>query len=172
MIELIKNRRSCRKFTQSPVSTESIEQLKIASLLAPTSKNNRPWEFAFITDKEILNKLSQSKPHGALFLKDAALGIVILADPEKSDVWIEDTAIAASYIQLTAEALKLGSCWIQIRNRSHSETLSASEYIKKIIGAPSTLKVACIIAIGHKEKERRPYNSNDLLTDKIISNHY
>ena len=55
--------------------------------------------------------------HGASFLGDAALAIVVTADPLASDVWIEDASIASLMIQLQAEDMGLGSCWIQIRER-------------------------------------------------------
>lgn len=54
---------------------------------------------------------------GAAFLADAAMAVVVMADPLASDVWIEDASIASIMIQLQAEDLGLGSCWIQVRER-------------------------------------------------------
>ena len=42
---------------------------------------------------------------GAAFLADAAMAVVVMADPLASDVWIEDAAIASIMIQLQAEDL-------------------------------------------------------------------
>ena len=66
---------------------------------------------------------------GADFLKDAPLAIVVLADPLASDVWIEDASIASILIQLQAEDLGLGSCWIQVRERYTATGMPADEYI-------------------------------------------
>lgn len=167
---LITARRSCRKFTDQPLSEDQIELLKKAALLAPTSKNNRPWHFIFITDAEIMGALSTTKPHGASFLKYATLAVVIIADPEKSDVWIEDTSIAATYLQLSAEDIGLGSCWVQIRKRMSDEQTSASDKIKQLLNIPAQFEVASIIAMGIKAKERPAYTAADLMPDRIHDN--
>ena len=172
MLELIQNRRSCRIFTQQSVEETKIETIIKAALWSPTSKNNRPWEFIIVDDKDLLAKLSESKPHGAEFLKSAPLAIIIIADPEKSDVWIEDTSIAATLIQLTAENIGLGSCWIQTRLRNHADGGSSSDNVKQLLNIPSQFEVASIIAIGYKGKERKPYTDDTLLLDKIHRNQY
>ncbi len=172
IISLIKARRSCRKFNNQLPTADQVKTLEKAALLAPTSKNNRPWHFIFITDTKTIDLLSGVKPHGATFLKHAPLAIVIIADPEKSDVWIEDTAIAACYLQLTAEDIGLGSCWIQIRQRMYDDQTSASDKIKQLLQVPSTFEVTSIIAIGTKEKERSAYTDEDLLIERIHNNSF
>ena len=116
-IDLIKKRRSIRQFKDKAVEKEKTDLLIEAALRSPSSRSLNPWKFIVITDKSTLYELSCSKPHGASFLKNAALGIAIIADFEKSDVWIEDSSIASTYIQLAAESIGLKSCWIQIRKR-------------------------------------------------------
>ncbi|TCO06959.1 nitroreductase family protein [Natronoflexus pectinivorans] len=167
MLEQIQNRRSCRKFTSQPIGMDFKEQLIKAVLWSPTSKNNRPWEFVFIENKESIEQLSKCKPHGAAFLAGAPLAVVILADPAKSDVWVEDCSIAAILLQMVAEDLGLGSTWIQVRLREHDEKLSASDYVKGIIKASGNLEVASIIAIGYKEREREPYTDDVLLKERV-----
>jgi len=93
-MDLIANRRSIRRFSGDKVEAQKVELLKEAALRAPSSRGVNPWEFIFITDRNLLAKLSAAKPHGSTFLKDAPLGIVVCADPEKSDVWVEDASIA------------------------------------------------------------------------------
>ncbi|MFW5774538.1 MAG: nitroreductase family protein [Tangfeifania sp.] len=167
MLKLIQNRRSCRKFTTDKVEKEKIEQLLKAALWAPTSKNNRPWEFVVVQDQSTLEKLSESKPHGASFLADAPLGIVVLADPGKSDVWVEDCSIASILMQMTGESLGLGSTWIQIRKRMHDENTSATEKVKEILNIPPHLDVLGIMAFGYKAKEREPYTEDILLWERV-----
>ncbi len=169
---LVKNRRSCRKFTSKEVDQNVIDTLLEASLLSPTSKNNRPWEFIVIDQPELLEKLSLSKPHGSAFVKNCKVAVIIAADPEKSDVWIEDTSIAATVMQLSAEELGIGSCWIQIREREHSEGKPAAEYVKELLNIPANLEIGPIIALGYKEKERTPYSDDDILKERIHINGY
>ncbi|OEF96629.1 nitroreductase family protein [Desulfuribacillus alkaliarsenatis] len=172
IVELLKRRRSIRKFKQQPVDEEKKYQLLKAALYSPTSRNRRPWEFVVITDAAILEELSQARPHGSAFLKGAPLGIVVLGDEEKCDVWTEDTSIAAINIQLAAEAMGLGSCWIQIRKRDHNELLTAEKYVQKLLAIPDTLRVLSIIAIGHPEEQRPPYDEDVLQFEKVHRNQY
>ena len=46
-------------------------------------------------------------------LAGADSAVVVIADPEKTDVWTEDCSIAMAYMHLAADSLGLGSCWIQ-----------------------------------------------------------
>ena len=108
-IDLIRKRRSIRKYTNDAIEAEKVELLKEAALRPPSSMGHNPWEYVFVTDSQLLAKLSKAKPHGSSFLGDARLGIVVCADPEKSAVWIEDASIATIFIQLAAESLGLGS---------------------------------------------------------------
>ncbi|MCP4671073.1 MAG: NAD(P)H-dependent dehydrogenase/reductase, partial [Desulfobacula sp.] len=114
---LIRDRRSIRQFTDKPVEKEKVDLLIEGGLRSPSSRGLNPWEFIVIKKRPTLEKLSRSKPHGAGFLKNAALGIAVIADPEKCDVWIEDSSIASTYIQLAAKSMGLESCWVQIRER-------------------------------------------------------
>ncbi|MCP3861479.1 MAG: NAD(P)H-dependent dehydrogenase/reductase, partial [Phycisphaeraceae bacterium] len=132
MLEHIRTRRSIRKYLSEPVSDEHRRALEEAALRAPTSHNHRPWEFVFVTDPETLAALGRLKPTGSAFLADAPLAAVILADPARSDVWIEDASIAAAFIHLTAHSLSLGSCWVQVRGRDHAEGVPASDHVRDV----------------------------------------
>lgn len=172
MIELLRKRRSIRKFTSEKIAAETIETLIEAGLRAPSSRGFNPWEFILVDDPELLSKLSQSKQHGAGFLKGAPLGIVVCADANKSDVWIEDCSIAAIIIQLTAVSLGLGSCWAQIRNRQHDADISAETYIRALLGLPEHIRVESILGIGHPAEEKSPLSADKLQHDKIRRNHW
>ena len=170
--EVLRQRRSIRRFSNRPLTENEIELLKEAALRSPSSRNIDPWEFVFVTDQELLGKLSQAKEHGSKFLQGAPLGVVVLADSTRSDVWIEDASIASTYLFLAAEALDLGACWIQIRNRNHGATQSSASYVKKLLSIPPHLDVLSIIAIGPKGEKRKPLVSEKLKNSKIFLNTY
>ena len=102
-----------RKFTGEELSQEDVVALLKAALMAPTSKRSNSWQFIAVDDKKLLSELSHCKEQASAFIADAALAIVVTADPLASDVWIEDASIASIMIQLQAEDLGLGSCWVQ-----------------------------------------------------------
>jgi nitroreductase len=172
MITLLRTRRSIRRYSGKPVGKKARGLLVEALLRAPSSRNNQPWDFIVVDDRELLAKLAEAKEHGSNFLKGAALGIVVCADSAKSDVWIEDCSIASILVQLTAQSLGLGSCWIQIRNRMHHERTTSEEYIQGILGLPKGIKVVSIISIGHPDEVRKPVPKTKLDYARVRYNTY
>lgn len=167
LTELMYRRRSIRKFTDEAISAEEIKELKRAALCAPTSKNCKSWEFVFITNAEVIKSLSECKDAGAQFLEGAKLVVAVLANTSKTDVWIEDASIAATFIQLQAESLGLGSCWAQIRERGFEDGRKASDIVCKIVNAPADCVVECLIGIGHKGQERSTYSDERLPWEQV-----
>ena len=161
-----------RKFTEQELSQDEVVALLKAALMSPSSMRSNPWQFVLVDDKETLHKLSFCKEMGASFLKDAALAIVVMADPLASDVWIEDAAIASLMIQLQAEDLGLGSCWIQVRERFTAEGTPSGEFVHDVLDIPLQLQVLSIVAIGHKGMERKPFNEEHLQWEKVHINKY
>lgn len=170
ILDLLKSRRSIREFRSEEVEKEKIDTILKSALLSPSSRSRRPWEFIAVTDKELLQKLSQCREHSSQFLAGAPLGIVVIADPEACDVWIEDASIASIIIQLSAKSLGLGSCWIQVRERFHPDNTKAEDYIKGVLGIPEKYSVESIIAIGYPAEQKKPHDENELLYDKIHFN--
>jgi nitroreductase len=171
-LDLVRKRRSIRLFKDKEVEEEKINKLIQAVLMSPSSRNIKPWNFIIVKDREMLNKLSKSKEHGSLFLKNANLGVVVFSDNDQSDVCVEDASIASIYIQLAAESLGLGSCWIQIRKREHNSLQTADEYVSKLLNISDNFEVESIIAIGYPDEERRPYNIKDLDYSKVYQETY
>lgn len=165
--ELVKNRRSVRQFTGEPLLPEEVEQIMKSALMAPTSKNSRPWHFILVEEKTTLERLSLAKSTGISFLKDAPLAILVLSDPVVSTAHIEDAAIAATFIQLQAQDLGLGSCWIQIAGRETEDGYDSEQYIRDLLDIPLQLTITCIVAIGHKAKEGKPHNEEKLLWNRL-----
>lgn len=170
MIELLRRRRSIRKFTPKKISPETVRTLLEAALMAPSSRGIKPWEFILVDDPGKLLKISKAKRYGSEFLKNAPLGIVICADGTKSDKWVEDCSLAATIIQLTALSLGLGSCWVQIRGRQHDCTLSSESYVQSTLGLPEHIKVDSIVAVGHPAERKSPVASDSLPFGKIRYN--
>lgn len=172
--DLVAKRRSIRKFTTDPLTPEQVATILKSGLMSPTSKNGHSWEFIAIEDKDLLHKLSTSKQQGSKLIEGCALAVIVLVDPSLSDVWIEDASIASILMQMQAEDLGIGSCWVQIRNRytSSEEDESASEYIKSVFNIPVQYQVLSVIAFGNKEQEKLPFDEEKLLWDKIHINKF
>ena len=170
--ELIKKRRSMRKFTDKELTQDEVVTLLKAALMSPTSKRSNAWQFVVVDDKETLKTLAHCKEHGAAFLADAALAIVVTADPLASDVWIEDASVASIMIQLQAEDMGLGSCWIQVRERFTASGMASDEFVHSVLDLPLQLQTLSIIAIGHKGMECKPFDEEHLQWEKIHINKF
>ena len=156
-----------RKFTDQPLTEDEVALLLRAALMSPSSHRSCGWEFVAVDDKNILRQLAECKDSGAAFVAEAPLAIVVLGNPAKSDCWIEDCSIASLMIQLQAEDLGLGSCWAQMRGRAAADGSSAVDNVRELLNIPSSLEVLCIIAVGHKGMERKPFNEDHLLWEQV-----
>ncbi|MCL2760530.1 MAG: nitroreductase family protein [Desulfuromonadales bacterium] len=167
MIELLRKRRSIRKYTEKKVPKETVDTLVEALLRAPSSRDIRPTEFVIVDDPLMLEKLSLTKKHGSSFLKNAALCAIIAADSKKADTWVEDCSIAAILLQITVLSLGLGSCWIQIRGRDHDGNLTAEDYVKKVLNMPENITVECIISVGYAAEELEGVPAEKLGNERV-----
>nr|WP_321465317.1 nitroreductase family protein [uncultured Desulfobulbus sp.] len=167
LIDLLRSRRSLRRFNEQPVEQEKLDLLLEAALRSPSSKGNNPWEFVVVTDKARIKDLSVSKAHGATFLAGAPLVIVVCADPAKSDVWVEDAAIATTLIHLEATDLGLGSCWVQLRLRSRDDGTSSQEYMSHLLGLPEGLMVLAMVGIGYPTETKKGHGDASLCRNQV-----
>ncbi len=172
MLDLLRQRRSVRRFQNQSISADKLKLLCEALLRSPSSRDLQPCEFILVDDSEILDKLASAKAHGTSFFSTAPLAIVIAADPETSDVWIEDSAIAAIVAQLAAEELGLKSCWAQLRLRAYDDDRSASEYVRQLVGLPDGVEVPIVIAVGYPDEDKVGHPDSKLKKNKIHLNQY
>ena len=172
MIDLLRTRRSVRKYTDQVIEPEKIELLKEAILRCPTSKNSNACEFIFVDEPELLQKLAESKPHGAAPLLTAKLAILVLASEKETVAWIEDSAIASFTTHITAHSLGLGSCWIQIRGREYSENKDSETFVRETLNIPEGFRVLSVVAIGYPHRTHEGKSFSDLTFSKIHQNKF
>jgi nitroreductase len=167
LLDGLRTRRSIRKYERREVDRETTDLLVEALLRSPTSRGFNHWEFLFVDDPGLLKRLAASKKHGSSFLDGAPLAVVICGDESRTDVWIEDCAIAAAYLHAAAHTLGLGSCWIQIRNRPHDEEKSADEFVRETLNIPDPFRVECIVAVGHPAEKKDGVPAEALAREKV-----
>ena len=154
MINLIKTRRSIRKFKQDDISNEHINIMLEAAMYAPSANNKQPWQFIVIKNKETFSKLTEYLPN-AKMLPMANTCIVVCGD--KSAETIEgynaiNCAAATQNILLAIHALKLGGVWLGVYPRE--ERIKA---INKLLNMPDNIFPFSMIAIGvPDEKPAQP----------------
>jgi nitroreductase len=167
VLETIRKRRSIRQFDQQEIPKETIKDILTAAFFSPSSSNRRPWHFVLVSDRGLIEKISKARDGSSSFASGAPLVIVICADSETAGRWIEDSSIASTMIQLTATELGLGSCWIHIHDTVHSEEQSGEDYVREVLGIPSTIRVLNMIAIGFPAHDKSPHEDDEFMPDRV-----
>jgi nitroreductase len=152
MLDIIKKRRSIRRFTAQNVEKEKTEALLQAAMYAPSAVNKQPWHFIVIDDRGIMKKIMEVHPHSKMF-ETANLGILVCGDLQLqhgTGYWIADCAAATENILLEATALGLGSCWVGVYPRE--ERMMA---MKTIFSLPGHVEAFALIALGYPAEEKK-----------------
>ena len=167
LMDVILKRRSIRKYTGEDIPEETLNQILQAGLLAPTSRNLKPWEFYVVRDKDTLRKLSAAKSAGGGMLAQCSAAIAVFGDGEKADTWVEDCSIAMSFMMLMAEEKGAGSCWVQIHFRKDTAGKAAEENVREILAVPAGFRIAGILALGIPAEEAKAHEPSDADWSKV-----
>ncbi len=173
MLNAILHRRSIRRYTSDAIPQEQLEAVLYAGLAAASSKNRRPWEFIVVRRREMLDHLCGCRPGAANLLAHCDTAIVVAADSELVDVWVEDCASAMTQMHLMADSLGLGSCWLQVRLRKTPDGLQdTQDYVRKALGIPAKYSVMAILTLGIPAEHPDARTIDDLLHEKIHLEHF
>ena len=173
MLSTILHRRSVRQYTDTPIPEEQLNTILYAGLSAASSKNRRPWEFIVVRERTMLDKLSCCRPGAEKLLGGCTAVIVVAANSDAVDVWVEDCASAMTQMHLMADALGIGSCWLQIRLRNAPDgTHSAEDVVKELLGIPAHISVMAILTLGMPASHPAPHTIDELPTEKVHFEHY
>ncbi|AJF06745.1 nitroreductase family protein [Geoalkalibacter subterraneus] len=166
IFQVIRDRRSVRKYMNKEVEQEKVDQVLDAARLAPSWKNMQCWRFLVLRDAArralLLDAVPDDNP-GKKALAAAPLTIVLCVDPRESDVengipyYVADGAIAFEHLCLAAHALGLGTCWIGWYDEAK---------IKEAFGIPDPFRVIGFTPLGYPEREPKPRPRKSL--DEIV----
>lgn len=156
-LEAIHTKRSVRQFANQPVPEETIHLILDAGRRAQSSKNDQPWTFILVRDKQRLHALSECGTYaGHIAGADFA---VVLVD---SNNWSFDIGQAAAYMQLAAWELGVSSCLAYF---------GETEKLKTLLGIPADQSVEIGLSFGYAaEPPRKPDKSGRRALPDIIRN--
>ena len=168
ILSTIFHRRSVRQYTDDRIPEDKLNAILYAGLAAASSKNRRPWEFIVVRNKAMLEKLSNCRPGAGNLLGGCDAAIVVAADSDLVDVWVEDCASAITQMHLSADALGVGSCWLQVRLRKTPDgSRDTQDFVKELLGIPDKYSVMAILTLGMPASHPGARTTDDLLLDKI-----
>jgi len=149
ILELIKSRRSIRKFISEPIDDAMIDQILTAGIWAPSGKNNQPWKFAVVKDRELLNSLAQLTLYSKI-IENAPYCIAVFLDHNLSYDRTKDCQAIGACIQnmlLSIHDMGLGAVWL-------GEILRNKETVAELLNAPSNLELMAVVALGRPAEKR------------------
>ncbi|MDD3221358.1 MAG: nitroreductase [Clostridia bacterium] len=172
LMQMMMNRRSVRKYAGERIPEQTIDKILMAGLMSPSGRNAKPWEFILIRDKATLKKLSKARVGAAKMLENADAAVVVIANPEKTDVWIEDCSIAMANMHLMADSLGVGSCWIQGRLREAEDGRTTEEYICDLLSIPESYSLEAILSLGMPKQHPDAHIADEADKGKIHKEKY
>lgn len=173
MLDMILHRRSVRRYTDDPIPQDKLDAILYAGLAAASSKNRRPWEFILVENRDTLDRLCACRPGAGNLLGKCKAAIVVAADAELVDVWVEDCASAITQMHLAADALGVGSCWLQVRLRKAPDGVTdTASVVREVLGIPEKYGVMAILTLGMPAEHPGPKAIADLPLEKIHREHF
>lgn len=146
-LECLKTRRSVRSYRTDPVSQEVVLEILDCGRLAPTARNDQPWEFVVVTDRAMRARIAQIAEYGK-FIADAPVCIVLLA--RDTTYYVEDGSAATTNILNAAHALGLGSCWVAGDKKPYAAEIA------ELVGGSQGHRLVSLIAIGYAVEPSNP----------------
>lgn len=154
--EVIKNRYSCKKYSDKAVEPEKLEAILEAGRLAPTAKNLQEQHIYVLQSADALAKVDAITPcrYGAGTVLAVAFdhNNVFTYPGEKRDSGIEDATIVATHMILAAADEGVDSCWI---NRFDPDALAAS------LGLPENEDILMLMDLGYAAQGAGPLPNHE-----------
>ena len=159
--DVIRKRRSTRRYTGKPVEREKLQSAMELALLAPSSKNTRSTRLMAVTNLEKVHALGRLRDWGSSLLEEAGAAIIILGDKEASPMWEINAALMANTLQLALVDEGLASCWVHVGEyrtlQDDPESQRSEDYVKEIVPEiPAEYRVLAVISIGYADYTPKP----------------
>lgn len=148
VLDAISTRRSIRRYTGEPIEEAVLRDLLEAGFDAPSAMNRRPQHFVLVTDRAVMQAMSEASPY-AKMLPGAAAAIVVCGDESVSGpFYMDDCAASTENILLAAHSLGLGAVWCGICHAPHQPAF------EEILRLPEHIRAYSLIVLGHPAEER------------------
>lgn len=159
--ELIKRRRSVRKFSeQKPERELLLKVVEDVARYAPSSRNSHSTRFLIVDREELLDKISQMRDYGSQFVKGAPCAIVVMGDKTKTDLWQVNCSISTTMLLQSLVEHGLKGCWVHVEGRpvkrDEPEGRQADEYLREFLPIPEHYGVLAVVACGYSDFEPAP----------------
>ncbi len=146
--EVIRNRRSIRKYQDKSVEKEKLQKILEAARLAPSAMNRQPYKLIVVSKKDILSKMNSACNQDW----KAPIMIAMVSIPKEAwvrddgeEYWKADAAIAMHQVSLAAFAEGLGTCWIAAFKEKE---------VKELLGVDSGSRIPFLSPLGYPAENK------------------
>ncbi|WP_070043233.1 nitroreductase family protein [Robinsoniella peoriensis] len=174
LLQLALRRRSVRTYGSSKIQEETIREILKVALTAPSSFGHNPVEFVVVRDKARIEQIGSCKRMGGSQINGADTVVIVMVrtkDKRDAEFWIEDGAIASTYLLLAAEQYDIGACWVHIRNRQ-GQVKTSDEEIRALVGVPDGYTILNLVALGEKAEVKQAHKEDDIDFSKVHTEKY
>jgi nitroreductase len=140
-ITVIKSRRSIRSYRDAPIPEEVLRDALDCAATAPTARNEQPWLFGIIKEKETLQKIAMLADNGK-FIQAAPVCFAVFGRRDEK-YFLEDCSAATTQLILGLWAHGVGSCWVAGDKKGYAEG------IRTLLGVPKTYTLVSLVAAGY-----------------------
>jgi len=151
-------RRSIRKYTDEPVTDDTLRILLAAAMVAPSAGDERPWHFVVIRSKRIRDQISDIHPC-AHMIRHAPVAILVCGDQalqKQNGFWPQDCAAATENILIEAQQLGLGAVWLGVY-----PVRGLIEAFGRLLRIPEHMMPFSLVVLGHPAEHKDPADRFD-----------
>lgn len=164
--DLIASRRSVRRYDATrKVSRQTILDCLQMTLTAPSARNSRSTRFLVVEDADTIARMADMRDSGTAFMANAPVAIVVMGDAQACDIWDDNCAISATFMQLACVELGLSSCWVHVKGRprrkAEPQGQTAEQYLREMLPIPDECSIECVIALGYSDFTPAPLPDHD-----------
>jgi len=159
--EVIRNRRSIRKYQDKSVEKEKLQKILEAARLAPSAMNRQPYQLIVVSKKDVLSKINSACNQDW----KAPIMIAMVSIPKEAwvrdegeEYWKADAAIAMHQVSLAAYAEGLGTCWIAAFKEKE---------VKELLGVDSGSRIPFLSPLGYPAENKGPITNRKTLESLI-----
>ena len=129
--EILRRRRSVRKYLSRPVEREVLDTVLREALAAPSSRNSHSTHLRVLTDPETIARIARMRDYGSAFLEHAPAVVLVEAG--------------------------LASCWVHVNGRpclkDRPDGAQAEDYLREFLPVPAEHGILCAVALGYSDFE-------------------
>ena len=155
--EILRRRRSVRKYLSRPVEREVLDTVLREALAAPSSRNSHSTHLRVLTDPETIARIARMRDYGSAFLEHAPAVVLVEGDRTATDLWRENAAITATALLFAATDAGLASCWVHVNGRpclkDQPDGAQAEDYLREFLPVPAEHGILCAVALGYSDFE-------------------